>query len=150
MMMMMMIIIINSMLFDHMFCVLIDQMVSLKEHETAKNWTNLSLTGLFSGFTKYVCSNQATINCCLTNFDLHVCESCFSSQSQCVHGLRDTHTTKFMTPTLLLFFLLRLQSTNGNQQTPISTATVSMVHSVPELMVSSEVSLMLEIPGRLG
>lgn len=36
---------------------------------------------------------------------------------------------------------LRLQSATGNQQTPISTATVSMVHSVPELMVSSEVSL---------
>ncbi|KAI3358345.1 hypothetical protein L3Q82_014787 [Scortum barcoo] len=49
--------------------------------------------------------------------------------------LRDTQTTKYTTPTL---FPLRLQSTNGNQQTPISTATVSMVHSVPELMVSSE------------
>lgn len=35
---------------------------------------------------------------------------------------------------------LRLQGTNRNQQAPISTATVSMVHSVPELMVSSEVS----------
>lgn len=34
----------------------------------------------------------------------------------------------------------RLQSTNGSQQCPISTATVSMVHSVPELMVSAEVS----------
>ncbi|XP_041665232.1 RNA polymerase II subunit A C-terminal domain phosphatase isoform X2 [Cheilinus undulatus] len=34
--------------------------------------------------------------------------------------------------------LTQLQSTNGNQQTLISTATVSMVHSVPELMVSSE------------
>ncbi|XP_044027419.1 RNA polymerase II subunit A C-terminal domain phosphatase isoform X2 [Siniperca chuatsi] len=34
--------------------------------------------------------------------------------------------------------LTQLQSMNGNQQTPISTATVSMVHSVPELMVSSE------------
>ncbi|XP_029135228.2 RNA polymerase II subunit A C-terminal domain phosphatase isoform X1 [Labrus bergylta] len=34
--------------------------------------------------------------------------------------------------------LTQLQSTNGKQQTPISTATVSMVHSVPELMVSSE------------
>ncbi|XP_069032522.1 LOW QUALITY PROTEIN: RNA polymerase II subunit A C-terminal domain phosphatase [Embiotoca jacksoni] len=34
--------------------------------------------------------------------------------------------------------LTQFQSTNGNQQTPISTATVSMVHSVPELMVSSE------------
>ncbi|XP_051925875.1 RNA polymerase II subunit A C-terminal domain phosphatase [Hippocampus zosterae] len=34
--------------------------------------------------------------------------------------------------------LTQLQSANGNQQTPISTATVSMVHSVPELMVSSE------------
>ncbi|XP_026204155.1 RNA polymerase II subunit A C-terminal domain phosphatase isoform X2 [Anabas testudineus] len=34
--------------------------------------------------------------------------------------------------------LTQLQCTNGNQQTPISTATVSMVHSVPELMVSSE------------
>ncbi|KAM9340124.1 RNA polymerase II subunit A C-terminal domain phosphatase [Symphorus nematophorus] len=34
--------------------------------------------------------------------------------------------------------LTQLQSTNGNQQAPISTATVSMVHSVPELMVSSE------------
>ncbi|TNN51250.1 RNA polymerase II subunit A C-terminal domain phosphatase [Liparis tanakae] len=31
-----------------------------------------------------------------------------------------------------------LQDKNGNQQIPISTATVSMVHSVPELMVSSE------------
>lgn len=49
------------------------------------------------------------------------------------------------TPTLSLSLPppspLRLQSANGNQQTPISTATVSMVHSVPELMVSSEVSL---------
>ncbi|XP_067363952.1 RNA polymerase II subunit A C-terminal domain phosphatase isoform X2 [Channa argus] len=34
--------------------------------------------------------------------------------------------------------LTQLQGTNGNQQIPISTATVSMVHSVPELMVSSE------------
>ncbi|XP_029298838.1 RNA polymerase II subunit A C-terminal domain phosphatase isoform X2 [Cottoperca gobio] len=34
--------------------------------------------------------------------------------------------------------LTQMQSTNGNQQMPISTATVSMVHSVPELMVSSE------------
>uniref|UniRef100_A0A8C3G9I7 protein-serine/threonine phosphatase n=1 Tax=Cyclopterus lumpus TaxID=8103 RepID=A0A8C3G9I7_CYCLU len=34
--------------------------------------------------------------------------------------------------------LTQLQSKNGNQQIPISTATVSMVHSVPELMVSSE------------
>lgn len=56
-----------------------------------------------------------------------------------------------MTPTLFFFpSFLRLQSTNGNQQTPISTATVSMVHSVPELMVSSEVSHMMEIHGRLG
>ncbi|XP_029446683.1 RNA polymerase II subunit A C-terminal domain phosphatase isoform X3 [Rhinatrema bivittatum] len=31
-----------------------------------------------------------------------------------------------------------LQSKNGKQQVPLSTATVSMVHSVPELMVSSE------------
>lgn len=36
--------------------------------------------------------------------------------------------------------LRRLQSKNGKQQVPLSTATVSMVHSVPELMVSSEVS----------
>lgn len=34
--------------------------------------------------------------------------------------------------------LTQLQSANGKQQAPISTATVSMVHSVPELMVSSE------------
>ncbi|TRY96814.1 hypothetical protein DNTS_015988, partial [Danionella cerebrum] len=34
--------------------------------------------------------------------------------------------------------LTQLQSKNGKQQMPISTATVSMVHSVPELMVSSE------------
>ncbi|XP_072303827.1 RNA polymerase II subunit A C-terminal domain phosphatase [Eucyclogobius newberryi] len=34
--------------------------------------------------------------------------------------------------------LTQLQSSNGKQQVPISTATVSMVHSVPELMVSSE------------
>ncbi|XP_076013284.1 RNA polymerase II subunit A C-terminal domain phosphatase isoform X2 [Genypterus blacodes] len=34
--------------------------------------------------------------------------------------------------------LTQLQSANGKQQSPISTATVSMVHSVPELMVSSE------------
>ncbi|KAK1880876.1 RNA polymerase II subunit A C-terminal domain phosphatase, partial [Dissostichus eleginoides] len=34
--------------------------------------------------------------------------------------------------------LTQLQSTNGKQHIPISTATVSMVHSVPELMVSSE------------
>ncbi|XP_023555834.1 RNA polymerase II subunit A C-terminal domain phosphatase isoform X2 [Octodon degus] len=31
-----------------------------------------------------------------------------------------------------------LQSKNGKQHMPVSTATVSMVHSVPELMVSSE------------
>ncbi|XP_043364185.1 RNA polymerase II subunit A C-terminal domain phosphatase isoform X8 [Dermochelys coriacea] len=31
-----------------------------------------------------------------------------------------------------------LQSKNGKQNVPLSTATVSMVHSVPELMVSSE------------
>ncbi|KAM4841257.1 RNA polymerase II subunit A C-terminal domain phosphatase isoform 2-T4 [Thomomys bottae] len=34
--------------------------------------------------------------------------------------------------------LTQLQSKNGKQQIPLSTATVSMVHSVPELMVSSE------------
>ncbi|KAL2080284.1 hypothetical protein ACEWY4_024077 [Coilia grayii] len=34
--------------------------------------------------------------------------------------------------------LAQLQSKNGKQQAPTSTATVSMVHSVPELMVSSE------------
>ncbi|KAM8781207.1 RNA polymerase II subunit A C-terminal domain phosphatase isoform 2-T2 [Rhynchonycteris naso] len=34
--------------------------------------------------------------------------------------------------------LTQLQSKNGRQQVPRSTATVSMVHSVPELMVSSE------------
>lgn len=34
--------------------------------------------------------------------------------------------------------LTQLQSKNGKQQLPLSTATVSMVHSVPELMVSSE------------
>ncbi|XP_030203510.1 RNA polymerase II subunit A C-terminal domain phosphatase isoform X1 [Gadus morhua] len=34
--------------------------------------------------------------------------------------------------------LTQLQGTNGNLQVPFSTATVSMVHSVPELMVSSE------------
>ncbi|XP_059412762.1 RNA polymerase II subunit A C-terminal domain phosphatase isoform X2 [Carassius carassius] len=34
--------------------------------------------------------------------------------------------------------LTQLQSKNGKQQAHISTATVSMVHSVPELMVSSE------------
>ncbi|XP_043415071.1 RNA polymerase II subunit A C-terminal domain phosphatase isoform X4 [Prionailurus bengalensis] len=34
--------------------------------------------------------------------------------------------------------LTQLQSKNGQQQVPLSTATVSMVHSVPELMVSSE------------
>lgn len=44
------------------------------------------------------------------------------------------------------YFPFRLQGTNGNQQSPISTATVSMVHSVPELMVSSEVSHMMTIP----
>ncbi|XP_036678758.1 RNA polymerase II subunit A C-terminal domain phosphatase isoform X5 [Balaenoptera musculus] len=34
--------------------------------------------------------------------------------------------------------LTQLQSQNGRPQVPLSTATVSMVHSVPELMVSSE------------
>ncbi|XP_019906027.3 RNA polymerase II subunit A C-terminal domain phosphatase isoform X2 [Esox lucius] len=34
--------------------------------------------------------------------------------------------------------LTQMQSNNGRQQAHISTATVSMVHSVPELMVSSE------------
>nr|XP_012644362.2 RNA polymerase II subunit A C-terminal domain phosphatase isoform X1 [Microcebus murinus] len=34
--------------------------------------------------------------------------------------------------------LTQLQSENGKQHVPVSTATVSMVHSVPELMVSSE------------
>ncbi|MBN3295329.1 RNA polymerase II subunit A C-terminal domain phosphatase isoform X2 [Amia ocellicauda] len=34
--------------------------------------------------------------------------------------------------------LTQLQNKNGKQQAPISTANVSMVHSVPELMVSSE------------
>ncbi|XP_064409589.1 RNA polymerase II subunit A C-terminal domain phosphatase isoform X2 [Latimeria chalumnae] len=34
--------------------------------------------------------------------------------------------------------LTQLQNKNGKPQIPISTATVSMVHSVPELMVSSE------------
>lgn len=43
----------------------------------------------------------------------------------------------------LICLVPRLQSKNGKQQVPLSTATVSMVHSVPELMVSSEVSLSL-------
>ncbi|KAM5158466.1 RNA polymerase II subunit A C-terminal domain phosphatase [Mantella aurantiaca] len=34
--------------------------------------------------------------------------------------------------------LTQIQNRNGKQQVPLSTATVSMVHSVPELMVSSE------------
>ncbi|XP_069476750.1 RNA polymerase II subunit A C-terminal domain phosphatase [Ambystoma mexicanum] len=34
--------------------------------------------------------------------------------------------------------LTQLQNKNGKQQVPRSTATVSMVHSVPELMISSE------------
>ncbi|XP_054841578.1 RNA polymerase II subunit A C-terminal domain phosphatase [Eublepharis macularius] len=34
--------------------------------------------------------------------------------------------------------LTQLRSKNGKQNMPVSTATVSMVHSVPELMVSSE------------
>ncbi|XP_078396050.1 RNA polymerase II subunit A C-terminal domain phosphatase isoform X1 [Cetorhinus maximus] len=34
--------------------------------------------------------------------------------------------------------LTQLQKKNGKQMVPLSTATVSMVHSVPELMVSSE------------
>ncbi|XP_036422949.1 RNA polymerase II subunit A C-terminal domain phosphatase [Colossoma macropomum] len=34
--------------------------------------------------------------------------------------------------------LTQLQNKNGKRQAPISTATVSVVHSVPELMVSSE------------
>lgn len=34
-----------------------------------------------------------------------------------------------------------MQTNNGRQQALISTANVSMVHSVPELMVSSEVRL---------
>ncbi|XP_039592450.1 RNA polymerase II subunit A C-terminal domain phosphatase [Polypterus senegalus] len=34
--------------------------------------------------------------------------------------------------------LTQLQNKNGKQQIPFSTASVSMVHSVPELMVSSE------------
>ncbi|XP_033010652.1 RNA polymerase II subunit A C-terminal domain phosphatase [Lacerta agilis] len=34
--------------------------------------------------------------------------------------------------------LTQLRSKNGTQNMPVSTATVSMVHSVPELMVSSE------------
>ncbi|XP_074843665.1 RNA polymerase II subunit A C-terminal domain phosphatase [Carettochelys insculpta] len=34
--------------------------------------------------------------------------------------------------------LTQLQNKNGKQNVPLSTATVSMVHSVPELMVSSE------------
>ncbi|XP_012590237.1 PREDICTED: RNA polymerase II subunit A C-terminal domain phosphatase [Condylura cristata] len=34
--------------------------------------------------------------------------------------------------------LTQLQSKDGKQQAPLSTATVSMVHSVPELMVSCE------------
>lgn len=44
---------------------------------------------------------------------------------------------------LLMFFspIIRLRSKNGKQNLPISTATVSMVHSVPELMVSSEASM---------
>ncbi|KAH0617870.1 hypothetical protein JD844_016551 [Phrynosoma platyrhinos] len=36
--------------------------------------------------------------------------------------------------------LTQLRSKNGKQNMPVSTATVSMVHSVPELMVSSEAS----------
>ncbi|XP_048451721.1 RNA polymerase II subunit A C-terminal domain phosphatase isoform X1 [Rhincodon typus] len=34
--------------------------------------------------------------------------------------------------------LTQLQKKNGKQMVPLSTATVSMIHSVPELMVSSE------------
>ncbi|XP_018411820.1 PREDICTED: RNA polymerase II subunit A C-terminal domain phosphatase [Nanorana parkeri] len=34
--------------------------------------------------------------------------------------------------------LTQMQNKNGKQQVPMSTATVSMIHSVPELMVSTE------------
>lgn len=40
----------------------------------------------------------------------------------------------------LFLFVVRIRSKNGKQNVPLSTATVSMVHSVPELKVSSEVS----------
>ncbi len=53
-------------------------------------------------------------------------------------ALRVISVGHYMVLKMLLHF--RLQSKNGKQQVPISTATVSMVHSVPELMVSSEVS----------
>lgn len=83
--------------------------------------------------------------CCLFLF----CESCrslashnkFKDRRDDAHMAPKTPTLPLSPPPLLHPSPLRLQSANGNQQTPISTATVSMVHSVPELMVSSEVSL---------
>lgn len=42
--------------------------------------------------------------------------------------------------------MVRIRSKNGKQNVPLSTATVSMVHSVPELKVSSEVrTIMLSL-----
>lgn len=39
--------------------------------------------------------------------------------------------------------MIRIRSKNGKQSAPLSTATVSMVHSVPELKVSSEVGTIM-------
>lgn len=85
---------------------------------------------------------------------MHICVkrrtffSGFCSQSQFVDEPKNIDKPQNAQLPLFFFPLSRLQSMNGKQQTPISTATVSMVHSVPELMVSSEVSHMMEIHGR--
>ncbi len=73
-----------------------------------------------------VCQEPFKRSCC-----------CLSLFLTCV-GSRVISVSNCMVLKMILCF--RLQSKNGKQQVPISTATVSMVHSVPELMVSSEVS----------
>lgn len=115
---------------------------------------NQLLIAVFSVLAVNICFKQ-TSNRSVTGLNMHVSESeqilfrLLFSVTICSRTWK-IHKPQNARLPLLFFFLSRLQSTNGKQQTPISTATVSMVHSVPELMVSSEVSHMMETHGRLS
>lgn len=133
--------ILNSIPFNNMLYVFPDR--ERWDWRTADNPPNHPL--IFSVLSAELYSNQ-TSNSCYEQVLICIFVKAASLLSHNV--FKDLRAC--MTPTLFFFFPVRLQSTNGNQQTPISTATVSMVHSVPELMVSSEVSHMMEIPGILA
>ncbi len=101
-------------------------------------WVYIHVTFVLS-----VSSSEAFLSAYLKKWN-DVCQEPFKRSCCCLSlfltcvGSRVISVSNCMVLKMILCF--RLQSKNGKQQVPISTATVSMVHSVPELMVSSEVS----------